>query len=529
MFATTARKPAVLIGVALAVVAAVVGGAILFTSSKASGVDLTSAKLVPADASLYVGMNTDLSSSQWVAAFDLVKRLGQKDPQQALKDAAEAGGDVKWEDDVAPFLGGDASFFMRGGGVGELASGGRNFDGAVIFKCNDTAKALDVIRKRAGTRLEARSYDGTAYFADESSPGFAAIIGDHLVVAGTESALKAVIDVAHGKAASLAANADFIALRNDLTNNFLGFEYVDLQQIIDKTLLSDPAIRKVLQQVGSDSLVLHPIGGAITASDAGFAFQAASKSDNAINPGARPRTSKLASRVPANALFFMSTAGVAQAWQDALTGDTRKQLDKTLNDEGSPLTVDEFLKEAGQELGLGSLDEIMKLLSGETALVAWQDAGEKTQGAVLAEVANEAEAKAVLAKLAASGKATRVRTVAVNGTEMPVFRDSGGDESAYAVAGGVAIFGTAAGLQTILEGKGENLSGSKAYTHSVAGLGTSLGSFMFFNLHEALGSSLGGLVGVGGDPALDALEGFMLNFVNEKGLARVSGVVSIAK
>ena len=189
MFATTARKPAVLISVALAVVAAVVGGAILFTSSKASGVDLTSAKLVPADASLYVGMNTDLSSSQWVAAFDLVKRLGQKDPQQALKDAAEADGDVKWEDDVAPFLGGDASFFMRGGGVGELASGGRNFDGAVIFKCNDTAKALDVIRKRAGTRLEARSYDGTAYFADESSPGFAAIIGDHLVVAGTESAL----------------------------------------------------------------------------------------------------------------------------------------------------------------------------------------------------------------------------------------------------------------------------------------------------------------------------------------------------
>ena len=76
MFATTARKPAVLISVALAVVAAVVGGAILFTSSKASGVDLTSAKLVPADASLYVGMNTDLSSSQWVAAFDLVKRLG---------------------------------------------------------------------------------------------------------------------------------------------------------------------------------------------------------------------------------------------------------------------------------------------------------------------------------------------------------------------------------------------------------------------------------------------------------------------
>lgn len=528
MLAAAAHKPAVLISVALAAVAAVVGGAILFTSSKASEVDLTSAKLVPADASLYFGMNTDLSSSQWVAAFDLVKRLGVDDPEQELKDAAEGEGGVTWEDDVAPFLGGDASFFIRGGGISGLVSGGLNFDGGAIFRCNNANKALDAIRRQADVQLKPRTYGGVTYFVDDQEEGFAAVLGSHLVVTSSESAMKAVIDVKNG-APSLAANADFVQLRNDLTNNFLGFEYVDLQQLIDKTLLSDPAVRKVLEQVGTDGLALHPVGGAITASDAGFAFQAASKSGKATNPGVAPRTSKLASRVPANALFFASTAGIAQAWQEALTGDTRKQLDKTLASEGSPFTIDQFLKDAGQELGLGSLDELMKLLTGETALAGWQDANGETQAVVLAEVANEAEAKTVLAKLAAAGKATRIRTMAVNGKEMTVFRDSGGDDSAYAVADGVAITGTTAAVQAVLEGKGDKLSGSQAYTHSVAGLGTSLGSFMFFNLQEALSGSLGSSIGVGSNPALAALEGAMLNFVNENGLARVSGVVSIKK
>ena len=48
----------------LVAVAAVIGGAILFTSSRASEVNLTTASLVPDDAGIYLAINTDLTSSQ---------------------------------------------------------------------------------------------------------------------------------------------------------------------------------------------------------------------------------------------------------------------------------------------------------------------------------------------------------------------------------------------------------------------------------------------------------------------------------
>jgi hypothetical protein len=59
------------ITVGLVAVAAVVGGAILFTSGRASEVNLTTASLVPEDAGVYFALNTDLTSSEWVNTFRL--------------------------------------------------------------------------------------------------------------------------------------------------------------------------------------------------------------------------------------------------------------------------------------------------------------------------------------------------------------------------------------------------------------------------------------------------------------------------
>ncbi|HMO97037.1 MAG TPA: hypothetical protein PKD27_13040, partial [Tepidiformaceae bacterium] len=67
--------------IGIAVLGAAVAGAILFTSSRASEVNLTTAQLVPADAGLYFALNTDLSSDQWVATFNLIKKLGNDDPE----------------------------------------------------------------------------------------------------------------------------------------------------------------------------------------------------------------------------------------------------------------------------------------------------------------------------------------------------------------------------------------------------------------------------------------------------------------
>jgi hypothetical protein len=145
---------------ALVAVAAVVGGAIWYTSGKASDVNLTTASLVPEDAGFYFALNTDLTSSQWVSTFNLAERLGQDDPEEQLKDTADEV-DIDWDDDVAPFLGGNAAVFVRGIDINDF-----NAQGAVILKCTDAEAALEVLDDQVGLGDE-EEYERTEYFDAE--------------------------------------------------------------------------------------------------------------------------------------------------------------------------------------------------------------------------------------------------------------------------------------------------------------------------------------------------------------------------
>ena len=125
-------KTGMWLAAALGLSAAVVAGFVMFTSGKAGGVNLTSASLVPADAGVYVAFNTDLKSPQWVAAFDLIERLGEDDPEGQLRESAEDDGDLDWEEDVQPFLGGNAAVY-----VNSFDAMSFEVRGAVIAKVKD--------------------------------------------------------------------------------------------------------------------------------------------------------------------------------------------------------------------------------------------------------------------------------------------------------------------------------------------------------------------------------------------------------
>src|SRR3990170_3758525 len=86
------KRNNLLLAGALALVGGVVAMAVVITSGRASGVDLTTANLVPADAGIYLAINTNLSSSQWVSAFDLLEQFGVEDPEEELRDAVEEEG-----------------------------------------------------------------------------------------------------------------------------------------------------------------------------------------------------------------------------------------------------------------------------------------------------------------------------------------------------------------------------------------------------------------------------------------------------
>ncbi len=522
------RQQGILITVALALVGAIVGGAILFTSGKASEVNLTSASLVPEDAAIYVGFNTDLSSSQWVAAFRLAKRLGAKDPEAELKDSVSIA-DLDWEREVAPFLGGDAAFYFKSINILDA-----NFEGGVILKAKDADRALEVLVNKAPADFKKKSYSGVQYIADEDGAMYAAVIGDHLAVATSEESLKEIIDVSKGKKGSLGAKQEFRDIRDDISKNFLGFWYIDSASLFEGSLFDDAEFRKALGSTTGDSFTKNPVGGAITAADAGFAFQAASRSDSKSDwAGLKPQTSKFAALVPANTMVFVSTSGVAQAWKDALTGENRKTIDEALRSQDSgPRSVDQALREAGEAVGLKSIEELIILLNGETAIAVWSRGTGKSDdadGVLIADVRDEAEARTVLEKMVAASAKGKPTKQTIAGNEVTVWVDSTDRDAkpaAYVVTDGRLLVGTVAGLKAVLEGPADTLAESKAFQHALKAVPSALGSFLYVNMQEALTAS-GEIVPGDFDAATENLEGLIITLVEDKGLTRWSGALSV--
>ncbi len=504
----------------LVAVAAVVGGAILFTSSRASEVNLTSASLVPEDAGVFFALNTDLSSSQWVNTFRLAERLGADDPEDELKDGVDEVG-FDWEDDVAPFLGGNAAVYVQGLSISDL-----NAQGAVIIRCKDPKRALEVLEDNAGP-FDDEEYKDVEYHA-MGFDGFAAVIGDHLVIAFDEDSIKTVIDVSKGDKKSLASVDDFQHLRDELTGNFLAFVYVSAENLAGDFLLDDPVMKAAITDAGASDLVFKPAAWVIGAEKDGFEFQAASVGKSGVvSPMLAPRESKLVKYVPADAGVFFSTVDIAETW-DKVMAQARPEIDKAIREEGEYDSLDDALKDGGRQLGINSLEDIIKLLNGETVVAAWFPDGteEGAEGVMIAEV-DQQKAEDLLKKMvAASPSTSRPKVEKVAGTDMTVFRDEDGDESAYAFLDGNLVLGTKNGVQRVLENEEPPLSGLRKYNETVDQMPTSLGTYAYFNLSKLLRLAQGG-VPADLSQAERALSGLIINGVDERGVVRLSGILTV--
>lgn len=523
MSAVPGRQQGLLITAGLAVAGALVAGVILFTSGKASEVDLTSASLVPADASVFIGLNTDLSSSQWVSAFKVVEKLGQENPEDELKRAIAEDGGLDWEKEIAPFLGGDAAFFLSRVDILDL-----DFAGGAIIRCTDTKRAMEVFLDQAGQEVEQFEYDGVTYQLSLDGDGALAILGKHLVVTSDEETLKLVIDVWKGRAPSLGSDGEFKQLRDDLTGNFLAFAWVRMGSLFGGTLLDDDAFKDALERTGSKDLLERPMAAAITASDGGFGFHAASRA----NPGdgyawAQPRESRFAKLVPQDTVVFASTAGIAEAWEKAMASGGREAIEDAMEEDGTFPSLDELFRELGEPLGVGSVEEVIELLNGEVAVALWprEESFDEPDGVFLAEVRDEAQARAVLGKIFAASATSRPRVESIGGHDVTFVTTEDGEEAAYAVLDGYAAIGTGAGVRTYLESGKKDLSATAEFKHTRGTLETALGSFAYINLQRIFETSAAGEFAPSG--ATEALEGLLFNFVTANGLSRTSGVVTV--
>ncbi len=501
---------------AIVVAGVLVGGLLLFRSGSASEVNLTSAQLVPEDASVFVGINTDLDSSQWVAAFRLAKKLGAEDPEKDLITSAEESG-LDWEHEVRPFLGGDAAFFITGLGDGSEVFGDEAapFRGGVIIKAKNASAALAVIRDQAagqGIRFDRVEFGGGSYEAASDGSLFMAIFTEHLVVTMDERSLRDVIDVTQGRKGSLADNEVFRDVRDSITRNFIAFTYYDPARLLD----GSTEFKDALKDAGFDVDGATPYAGAITAEKNAFAFQQAIPGSADAPPALQPRESKLVRLVPAKTVLFASTSGVASMWTNVPAGNS---LSDFLPPFGLPFGEDiaePFEGDDAPTIDRADVDALMALFTGETAVAVW-DAGDlEPQGALLAEVSDGSRAKDLAIKLLGSGASAPVSEHLVNG--VTIYGVSG---SAVAVVDGVLVAGTATGVDEIVSGPRERLNSALAYTDAVARLPTPLGSFLFLNFAPLFDDESLDL------PIADALQSLIINVVQSEGFGRASGALTV--
>lgn len=516
------RNIGVLITIGLAVVGAIVAGFILFSSGKASEVDLSTARLVPADASLYFAINTDLSSDQWVAAFKLIERLGTEDPQGELEDAVNESAD--WEDDVVPFLGGDAAFFLRSTQVSFT-----DVDGAIVFKAKDAEAALDVIREQSGVEFESDDYGDHEYWASDGL--YAVVLGEHLALATAEDVLFDVIDAADGKIANLTSVQDFKTLRDELTRNFLGFWYMDSGSLFEDVLESDGGLmRTAMEEAGIADVLLKPSAFAFGAKTDSFEAQSASLGEpGAIGPATTPAESRFAGLVPGETAFFFSTHGIAQAY-DAMLEGAGDDIDDAVRENSEFDDLDEALEAAGETIGLESARDIIDQLTGESAFAIWFPTGvsEETEGVFLAEVEDEDAARDILESIIESSNGSGLSEGTVNGVEVTSFIDEDGDEIAFAITDGYLLIGTPDGVEAVIEPDGPRLSEMDTYRDTVEAMPTKLGSYAYFDIATLLGLEEAGIVPTLGDSE-KALRGAIINYVNERDVVRSSAVITIAE
>lgn len=198
---TRNRALATAFAVALASLVAACGGSSGKSGSAsgaASGADAT-----PADAAVFVSVNTDLSSSQWKTLNTLLDKFPGKDKSLAdARTSFETQSGLNWETDVKPALGPEVDFVVldasnTGGGVALTQPKDQDKFDALVAKAN---------AKKAGSLVTEK-------------------VGDWTVVSDKQASIDAYKTRASGK--KLSDDATFKTATGELSGDALAKVYVN--------------------------------------------------------------------------------------------------------------------------------------------------------------------------------------------------------------------------------------------------------------------------------------------------------------
>jgi hypothetical protein len=276
--------------------------------------------LVPPDVPLYAEVVLRPDEDQRAAIEALTAEVaGIEDPGgqivSLLDDAlAEEPGDFTYAEDIEPWLGDRAAFFIR-----SFEGDGMEPDGAALVEVTDADAAQDFIDRVAEADPEfppeERSYEGVDYRADEENVAVGLV--DDAVVIGTEEAFKVAVDTSGGE--SLGESDEYDTRTEALDDDQLGVLYLEPEAPVQAAVASGdltPDGARIAR-----GLLAGPLAGPVTVGVAASA-DAATVDVVASVDGAGPVSAAGAlAHLPAGAWLaadIPNAGSLLETWLDAL-------------------------------------------------------------------------------------------------------------------------------------------------------------------------------------------------------------------
>lgn len=182
--------------------------------------------LVPATSLIYGEVTLKPEGDQKEAVDAIVSKFpGQGsagDRLQVLIEKAlrESEAPISYEDDIEPWLGDEAAFFVGGQNMNQAAG---------LIAAENEDKAREALQKSAEGEVTTKTYKDVEYLMDETNE--AGAVFDGFLVLGSEEGLKAAIDTSDG-GSPLSDSDVYTGATDDVSDDRLGLLFVNSPQLL---------------------------------------------------------------------------------------------------------------------------------------------------------------------------------------------------------------------------------------------------------------------------------------------------------
>lgn len=366
------------------------------------------ASVVPVDTVMYMSLDLDQESEQWVQTQALLQRAGLSDlaedelgaSTEDLGDAAESTGITG--DAAIVFTDADSLVTYSSGDFANVADPMNSMDTAMsdtpevpegfalvmqpVDPAAMSAQFIDMATDEAAANdaeLMTADYNGVTitYWESNISTVTAtatAEVDGTVVMATRPSDIEPIIDTVQGTTENLASHDGFNSVYDKLETNSLVFGYMNLE-VLMTAVLNDPVMAETL---GGDEAIAKLeaakgyAGWTIYATDAGFHMDSVyMRNDESAQPDAESFTPAMASKIPADVMLFANgnnlySTGISESVGTLMqVGLAESESDGMTTPVSTP-TLDETWATFEQMLGFNPDTDLLAKLDGEYAVYA---------------------------------------------------------------------------------------------------------------------------------------------------------------